>query len=92
MAIKGCQLCRETFANSHMQNLEIVKVSQGHIVYSPCHLIYSQICEEFDQKKPEGQDKPQRLGEGLMYTVGEGLMYTVGEGLMYIVGEWLIIQ
>ena len=78
LAIKGCQLRRETFANSHMQNLEIVKVSQGHIVYSPCHLIYSQICEEFDQKKPEGQDKPQRLGEGLMYTVGEGLMYTVG--------------
>ena len=35
-----------------------------HIVY-PCHLISSQICEEFDQKKPEGQDKPQRLGEGV---------------------------
>ena len=43
-----------------------------YIVY-PCHLISSQICEEFDQKKPEGQDKPQRLGEGLMYTVSEGV-------------------
>ena len=51
-----------------------------YIVY-PCHLISSQICEEFDQKKPEGQDKPQRLGEGLMYTVSEGLMYTVSEGV-----------
>ena len=36
-------------------------------------LISSQICEEFDQKKPEGQDKPQRLGKGLIYTVGEGV-------------------
>ena len=73
--------------------MEVVCVWR-EIVY-PSHLISSQICEEFDQKKPEGQDKPQRLGEGLMYTVSEGLIYTVSEGvnvysregLIYTVGE-----
>ena len=43
-------------------------------------LISSQICEEFDQKQPAAQDKPQRLGE--WYTVGEGLIYTVSDRWM----------